>query len=83
VATIQIDTINTKSTGGYPVTISGLCPTDHDCIAGAIVTPGTSLTPARWNLSGIMRGGTDKCNLNMSADEMHDLGELAKRLGAS
>lgn len=79
---IQIDPISIRSAGGHAVTISGLRPTDHDCIIGSIVTPGTSLTKASWNLSGIMRGGTDSCNLDMRAPTLTELSDLARRLGA-
>lgn len=81
-ATIQIDPVPIQSRGGYPVTITGIDPTVHDCLKGGIVTPGQGLVPASWNLSGIMRGGTDQCNVDTQADEFVDLAGLARKLGA-
>lgn len=82
-AIIQIDPIPMQSKGGYPVTITGIDPTDQDCLAGGIVTKGQGLTAAKWNLSGIMRGGTDNSNLNTQTDEFIDVSGLARKLGAA
>ena len=81
-ATIQIDPIEVKSRGGHAVTITGLRPTDTDCLVGSIVTPGKNLSNEQWNLSGIMRGGVDACNLDMSSAALEELARLARQLGA-
>jgi hypothetical protein len=81
-ATIPIEPINVKSGGGFDVRITGICPTDHNCLHGELSPPGIPLTRERWNMNGIMSGGTGKCNLDMRSNEMIDLVETAKRLGA-
>ena len=50
-ATLMIYPINARSTGGNPVIINGIDPTDHDCIKGEIRTA-ERLIQARWNLNG-------------------------------
>lgn len=80
---ILITETKVQSTGGYPVTVSGIDPTDTDCICGRIDTPGTGPTDARWNLAGIMRGGTDQCNLQMNSVDLAPVAALARKLGAT
>jgi hypothetical protein len=80
-AVLTIHPIHVQSRGGYPVLINGLAPTDHDCIVGEIKTP-AGLTQARWNLNGIMRGGSDNCNINMNMEELAELSQLVMQLGA-
>lgn len=80
-ATIQIDAVSMYSTGAYPVTISGIDPTDLDCFKGGIVTPAQGLVSASWNLNGLMRGGSSGCNLDTEADQFADLARLAQKLG--
>ena len=63
-ATIIIDPIATYSKGSYSVTITGIDPTEHDCIKGTIVTPGAGIQQGEWNLAGTMRGGKDNSNLD-------------------
>ena len=82
-ATILIDPINIQSRGGFPVCITGIDPTDHDCIVGIVDPIGTPRMNARWNENGTMRGGTDNSNLDMSADEMVDIVGLLQKLGHS
>jgi len=82
-AIIQIDPINVQSRGGHAVTITGLRPMDTDCIVGRIVTPGKNLSNEQWNLSGIMRGGVDTTNLDMSLPALEELARLARQLGAA
>jgi len=79
---LKIDPISTQSIGGYPVVIDGLDPSDHDCIVGEISLP-IGKKRARWNLTGIMRGGVHECNLPMKADDLDGLEALAKKLGAT
>lgn len=81
-ATISLEPIPSNSRAGYPVLIRGVRPATHDCIIGEISTPGMGLVQAEWNLSGIMRGGTDETNLDMHRDELDELVRLAKSLGA-
>lgn len=78
---LLIAPINVKSKGGYRVRITGLNPTDHDCIVGEI-TPPSGPIQARWNLSGLMRNGSDECNLVMNSEELSDLKLTAEKLWA-
>ena len=81
-ANVLIEPIETKSRGGYPVKITGIDPNTHDCLIGEITTPGMGTTKESWDLSGYMRGGTDKCNLDLNDDDFSGVSELAKKLGA-
>lgn len=82
-AVIKIEPISVTSNGGYQVVLSGISPTYHDCIIGEIDTPGMGKVSGEWNLSGIMRGGTSDCSLDMRVDELRELGDLARALGAT
>lgn len=81
-ATIKIKPIEVQSRGGYPVVITGISPTHHDCISGTIETPGAGTIDGQWDLSGYLRGGTDPCNLDTSLEELADLFQLSRQLGA-
>lgn len=81
-AVLSIHPIHTQSLQGYSVLINGLAPTDHDCIVGEITLP-NGLKQAQWNLSGIMRGGSDACNLRMKSDDLEELVGLARKLGVA
>ena len=81
-ATLKVVPIKVKSIDGNPVEITGISPTDHDCIAGTITLPGQGPKKAEWNLSGLMRDGSDPCNLDMRSGELAELARLARQLGA-
>jgi hypothetical protein len=82
-ATIQIEPIQTQSREGYKVTITGIDPTDRDCIVGEITTSAIGTKRQKWNLNGAATNSPDSCNLNMyDNDDLIDLVELAKKLGA-
>jgi len=81
-ATLLIAPIALVSIGGYAVQITGIEPTNHDCIVGTIQTPGMGLIQGRWNLGGFLRGGTNQTNLDMRSNDMIDLRQLAISLGA-
>jgi hypothetical protein len=81
-AVIQVEPISARSTGGYDVTITGIGPLRGGCIVGLLYTPNAGEQRAEWNFNGIMSGGTDKANLDMSKDALAELVDLAKRLGA-
>jgi hypothetical protein len=83
-ATILIEPITTKSIGGFPVTIDGIDPTDHDCLRGSITTPGGGISRGSWDLNGTMRDGHPDCNLNTRDDAVAaDAAATARQLGAS
>lgn len=80
-ATIQIDPVPMISCGGYAVTISGIDPTSSDCFKGSVMTPGAGLKSGGWDLSGIMRDSSEKCNISTQTDQFTDLAALARKLG--
>jgi hypothetical protein len=82
-ATIKIEPLVVQSLGGNRVHILGLRPTYQDCIVGEYWTKkGDGPHSAVWDLSGLMRGGTDPLNLSMKGEELAELAELAIQLGA-
>ncbi len=82
-ATIKIEPFAVKSLGDNRVVIVGLRPTYQDCIVGEYWTKeGDGPHSAVWDLSGIMRGGTDPLNLRMNDEELEGLAKLAIQLGA-
>lgn len=81
-ATITIEPIPTKTTGGYDAKITGIDPTSHDCLKGTIDTPGAGTIKGNWNLGGTCRDSDPKCNLDPRQDEVADAMNTAKELGA-
>jgi hypothetical protein len=81
-ATVIIEPIDTKSAAGWEVKITGIDPSNSDCIIGTINTPGKGPLRGNWNLYGLLRGGNTDCNLDMRTNEMIDLVALARKLGA-
>ncbi len=81
-AILKIEPIKVATRGGLDALITGLEPTDHDCIVGEVFSRTDNLTNARWNLSGLHRGGSDASNLDMREAQLQELATLAKRLGA-
>ena len=82
-ATLKIDEIHTQSIGGWAVVLTGVAPTDGDCIIGSVDTPGLGKIHAVWDLHGTHRGGVPDSNLNTSDEQVSDLIGLAKQLGAT
>lgn len=78
----KISPIKGQSNGGYPVVITGIDPTDHDCIVGEITTPGKGTTKGRWNLGGTMRDGVPECNIDTRQGALAGAAEEARRQGA-
>lgn len=81
-ATLKVEPVETQSKGGFPVTISGIAPTEHNCIVGEITTPGAGTKAQVWNLDGRAGNSVPDCDLDMSDDELFKLAELARKLGA-
>ena len=81
-ATVKIHPINVTTFGGLAACIDGIDPINSDCLAGEIF-PAGALSRVRWDLLGRARDNNEKCNLDMQTDEMRELIELAKLLGAS
>ncbi len=81
-ATIQIHPIEVYSNGRHRVVITGISPTDYDCIVGELYTKMDGPVHAVWDLSGLMRGGQDAFNLNMGDEELQGIANLALQLGA-
>jgi hypothetical protein len=81
-ATVLIAPVTTQTSGGYPAEVTGIGPTDYDCLIGTIDTPGLGKIPARWNTVGICRGQTPQCNLDVRTPIVADVVQTAKKLGA-
>lgn len=77
--TLLIGPITTKSVGGYPATITGIDPQNDDILIGEIATNAGKMK-GRWNSSGIMRGGTSDCNLDIADDDINDAIDLANKI---
>jgi len=82
-ANILIQPVTTQSIGSYPVVITGIDPTSQDCIIGNITTPGQGVTQERWDLNGLMRGGSSPLNIDIRSDDLSEVISLAKHLGAA
>lgn len=81
-AILNLEPVNTNTTGGFEAQISGIDPTDSDCLVGTVLTVGLGRKKVRWDLGGRCRDNHDSLNLDMRNDKMLDLRETAKRLGA-
>ena len=80
-ATILIEPVSTTSKGGFPVTVTGIAPTDHDCIIGEINTPSAGKRRQVWDKNGRARDNDESCNINMSDDELREIAALSDQLG--
>ncbi|MQX38624.1 hypothetical protein [Roseospira navarrensis] len=80
-ATLKIETVKTKTKGGYDAEITGIDPTDTDCLRGTINTPAKGMENGKWNLGGICRDKADECNIIPNSEEITDVIDTAKRLG--
>jgi len=80
-ATIKIVPISTKTIGKFDAEITGIDPTDHDCLKGTIDTPGAAIVSAEWNLDGTCRDSIPQCNLDLSQNEVVDAINCARKLG--
>ena len=86
-ATLKIEPIQVVSRDHNRVVITGISPTDHDCIVRQYWT-GAGMSAdgphnGLWNLFGIRRGGTPGENLDMSGVDLAELAKLARKLGAT
>ena len=70
-ATIKIEPILTKTTGGYPARITGINTDPKDCFAGEVDAP-SGVIPVNWDSNGIARNSHPDCNLNVTSDEFND-----------
>jgi hypothetical protein len=81
VATLKIEPLSVESRGKHRVIITGISPTDHDCLVGQYWIGNDGPHSARWDLSGYMRGGSDARNLDMRDDSLAELTNLVIQLG--
>jgi hypothetical protein len=81
-AIVLIAPVATQTKSGYPAEVAGIDLTDSHCLRGTINAYGAVKIAMRWTLSGLGRGAGKGCNLNITAPEMADVVEVAKRLGA-
>ena len=81
-ATLKIEPLIVQSRGHNRVVITGVSPTDHDCIVGEYWTKTEGPIPGQWDLSGYLRGGTEPLNLDMGDNDVAGVAGLAAQLGA-
>lgn len=81
-ATLKIEPIEVASRGKNRVVITGLDPTDHDCIVGQYWLGRDGPHNGSWNLSGLLRDGDESRNLDMNEGSLSELAILARQLGA-
>ena len=81
-AKVLIEPIHTQTSGGYSAELNAIDPTAHDCIVGVIDTPGEGKKAVNWDLGGMCRDNDPSCNLDTHADEIADVFDTAKILGA-
>ena len=79
-ATLKIEPITLKSKIGNRVVITGIDPTDTDCIIGEYWSGHDGPHAGSWNLRGIRRGGNEGSNLTV--DAIAEISKLARKLGA-
>jgi hypothetical protein len=75
---MKIQPVSITTKGGYKATIREIDETDTDCFVGTLQGGMYDLISARWNLSGICRGQTDNCNIDMNQPELEELLRLKK-----
>ena len=80
-AVIIIQAVPTKTVGGFDAIITGIDPTNGDCLIGTIDTPRSGIKDFEWNLGGICRDTDESCNLDMRKNETHNLRVTAEKLG--
>jgi hypothetical protein len=80
-ATLKIEPIVVESIGKNRVVITGISPTDDDCLIGEYWSRRDGgPNSAMWDLSGLMRGGTDALNLDMRDVSLTELANLVVQL---
>ena len=82
-ASILIKPVTTKTSGGFPATISSINPTNSDFLEGTIQTPKAGLKEVRWDRYGRCRDHDVIYNLDKETNEMYDLIDTAKCLGTT
>ena len=78
-AIIKIEPVQTTTTGGYAAEITGIDPSDKDCILGTVAVPHGK--PERsWDDSGICRDNPDGLNLKVTASEVSNVIQTIKAI---
>lgn len=80
-AVIPITPVATTTRGGYAAEITGIDPTDTDCLHGTVQVNHGSKN-RKWDDAGICRNSPEELNLSPSAPEVSDVIETAKKLSA-
>ena len=81
-AVLKIEPVTIQSVGGHQITLTGIDPTNSDCLHGSIQSGTQAPRNGRWDLGGRMRDASDDCNIDMRDDEISELAALARKLGA-
>ncbi|MCH4090047.1 hypothetical protein [Acetobacter sp.] len=78
---LNIEPIITKSSGGWPVKITGIAPCESDFIIGIIDTPAMGSINGRWNDVGLRSGGNmPDDSLDITDPEIMNLIHIASKL---
>ena len=82
-AIIVIEPVAVTTKGGYSATITGIDPTDSDCLKGTVSGTALGTIAVRWDLAGFCRNQASDLNLNTSSSgDACDVAITAKKLGA-
>ncbi len=81
-ATLLIEPVQTTTRGGHAAEITGIDPTSNNCLSGTVDTANGKQKQV-WNLDGTASNNGDSVNLDKNDDEVADVIDLARKLGAS
>lgn len=82
-AIIVIEPVAATTKRGYNAAITGIDPTDTDCLKGTVSRTALGTIDVRWDLAGICRNQTPDLNLDTSSSgDAGDVALTAKKLGA-
>lgn len=81
-AVVLITPVSTTTRGEYDAKITGIDPTDTDCLHGTVDVKHGSKN-RKWNDVGICRDSPEELNLDPNTQEVGDVIETAKKLSGS
>ena len=78
---VKIIPVKMMTIGGHEAVIDAINPSSHDIFVGKLNNAAGTMD-ARWDKSGLCRGGTDGANIDATGAEFRDLLKHARNLGA-
>lgn len=78
-ATIELIPIITKTNGGFPAEVTGLDPSESNCIIGTVTLPTQKRQRVQWSATGICRNKPQEYDL---VNKSRKLSALIKVAGA-